>query len=393
MKTSLLLIVLLVIVLPASVRAADEGRFYPPEGWTVAKQPNGTVAVQAPGVPAGKTCAILIMPDTEGEVNVVHAMGWKLLTQEMKIVSGGEVRTGKTMADFETRSTTAVVDAADSGRAYMHAFAVQVGPKVRRGLFLSDDKGSFDKHLPAVKAMLDSVGVEPAKAKQMREAARGVPTGFEGAFYRGAVEFIPAGAPGERGIRVDYLFLAPDGRAYTGHPAGGPAGRFDSEDLRSPNWGRYTLRGGDLVITWHFDRTLNRQHVQKLKRRPDGKLEQEGGAVYHRFDPCDGLKLDGTFGRTWGDGSRTRVRFTRDGRFDEQGLKWCLADDDFVDPDLPKVPERGAGTYSIARNTLEVKYDNGGPTRRMFFATPDDPADPGSVTRVAISNKPLVKEP
>jgi hypothetical protein len=240
--------------------------------------------------------------------------------------------------------------------------------------------------------MLDSVGVDPAAAKKKRELAKGKPTGFEGAFYRGAVEFIAAGAPGERAMRVDYLFLAPDGRAYTGHPAGGPAGRFDAEDPRSPNWGRYTLGGDEVVITWNFDRTLNRQQVQKLKRRADGKLEQEGGAVYHRFNPCDGLKLDGAFGRTWGDGSKTRIRFTRDGRFTEQGLKSCLADDDSVDPDLPKVPERGAGTYSIARNTLEVKYENDGPTRRMFFATPDDPADPKAITRIAISNNPLVKE-
>jgi hypothetical protein len=393
MKPTRAAIAILALTLSAPARAADEGRFYPPDGWSIAKQPNGTVAVQAPGVPAGKTCAVLIMPDVEGEVNAVHATGWRLLTQELKVVSGGEPRAGRTMADYEMRSTTAVVDAADTGRAYMHAFAAQVGPRVRRAVFLCDDKASFDKHLPTVKSMLDSVGIEPARAKRMREAAKGVPTGFEGSFYRGAVEFIPAGAPGERAMRVDYLFLAPDGRAYTGHPAGGPVGRFEAEDLRSPNWGRYTLRGDDVEIKWHFDRTLNRQHVQKLKHRADGKLEQEGGAVYHRFNSCDGLKLDGTFGRTWGDGSKTRVRFTRDGRFTEQGLKTCLADDDLVDPDLPKVPERGGGTYSIARNTLEVKYDNGGPARRMFFGTPDDPADPKSVTRIAISNKPLQREP
>ena len=386
MKTILATVVLL--ALTRSALAADEGKFYPPEGWTVAQQPNGTVAVQAPGMPAGKTCAVLIMPDAEGEVNAVFATGWKLMTQELKVVSGGEPLAGRSMAEYETRSTTAVVDAADTGRTYMHMFAVQVGSRVRRALFVCDDKAQFDKHLPTVKAMLDSVGVDPAAAKKARQAARGEPTGFEGVFYRGAVEFNPAGG---RGARVDYLCLAPDGRAYNGHPSGGPAACFEAEDRRSPSYGRYTLRGDDIVITWNFDRAPNEQHTQKLTRRADGTLEQDNGAVFHKLAPCDGLKLDGSYARTWADGTQSRIRFTRDGRFTEQGLKFCVADDNLVHPDWPKLPDRGSGTYSIARNTLEVKYDDDGPSRRMFFTTPDEPA--GRVARIAIANNPMEIEP
>jgi hypothetical protein len=393
MKTIPVAVVLLALAHAAAARAADEARFYPPEGWTVARQPNGTVAVQPPGVPAGKTCTLLIMPDAEGEVNGVFATGWKLMTQQLTVVSGGEPRAGRTLADYEMRSATAVADAPDTGRAYLYAFAVQVGPRVRRAMFLSDEQASFDKHLPAVKAMLESVGVEPATAKQKREVARGRPTGFEGVFYRGAVEFNAAGAPGERAARVDYLCLAPDGRAYNGRPSGGPAACFEAEDARSPSYGRYTLRGDEIAITWNFDRLLNRRHTQTLTRRADGKLTAEGGAVYHRLEPCDGLKLDGTYSRRWPDGSRSQIRFTRDGRFAEQGLKFCVADDNLVYPDWPKLPERGGGTYSIARNTLEVKYDNDGPARRMFFTTPDDPSDPKSVKRISVANNPLQKEP
>ena len=393
MKTIPATIVLLALVQTGSARAADEAKFYPPDGWAVAKQPNGMVAVQAPGVPAGKTCAVLIMPDAQGQVNAVFATGWKTMTAELKVVSGGEPRAGRSMADYETRWTTAVVDAADTGRAYMHMFAAQVGPGVRRALFISDDKAQFDKHLPTVKAMLDSIGVDPATAKKNREAAKGDATGFGGVFYRGAVELNAAGGRGELGQRVDFLCLAPDGRAYSGRPAGGPAACFEAEDQRSPSYGRYTLRGDEIVITWHSNATFNRQATQTLNRRADGKLEQEGGGVFHRLDPCDGLKLDGTYARTWADGSTSRVRFTRGGRFDEQGLKFCVADEDRVNPDLPKLPERGAGTYSIAGNTLELKYDNDGPSRRIFFTTPDDPAEPGAVSRISIANNPLQKEP
>src|SRR5687767_12046698 len=104
MKTSLFPIVLLVLVASVPAQAADEAKFYPPEGWAVGKQANGTT-VQPPGVPAGKTCVVLIMSDAEGEVNVVHATGWKLMTGEVKVVSGGEPRAGRTMGGFEMRST------------------------------------------------------------------------------------------------------------------------------------------------------------------------------------------------------------------------------------------------------------------------------------------------
>ena len=66
MKTSMVPIVLLVLAGAAFGQAADAGKFYPPQGWTVAKQPNGTVAVQAPGVAAGKTCARGAAPSGTG---------------------------------------------------------------------------------------------------------------------------------------------------------------------------------------------------------------------------------------------------------------------------------------------------------------------------------------
>lgn len=393
MKTILVPILLLTLIQSAFARASNEAKFYPPAGWTVGKQPDGTPAVQPPGVPAGKTCAVLIMPDVNGEVNVVYATGWRLLTQELKVVSGGEVRTGKSMGEHETRWTTAVVDAPDTGRAYLHAFAVQVGPRVRRALFITDDKAQFDKHLPTVKAMLDSVGIDPAAAEQKRAAYKGKPTGFEGVFYRGAMEFNAAGRRGELVQRAEYLCLSTDGRAYNGRVFGGPDASFAEEDLRSPSYGRYTLVADDIVIKWHFDRILNQQHTEKLKRRDDGRLQQENGVVFHRLQPCDGLKLDGAYARTWGDGSKTRVRFTRDGRFTEQGLKFCVADDDLVYPDWPRLPNGGAGTYIIGRNALEVKYDNDGPSRRMFFTTSDDPGDPDRIARISIANNPLEREP
>ena len=377
--------VVVVLALSEVVRAADEARFYPPQGWTVTKQPNGTAMIQPPGVPAGKTCTVMVMPDVQGEVNGVFATSWRTLTGELKIVSGGEPRARRTTGkELESRSTTATVDAPDTGRAYMHFFAVQAGPNVRRVLFLSDDQAVFDKHMPAVRAMLDSAGVDPATVKQQAATAPATGPGFEGVFYRGSVALNAAGGRGELSQRVDYLCFARDGRAYTGHPSGGPSACFENEDPRSPSYGRYTLRGDEIVIRWNKQET-----AQRLKRGANGKLEQDG-VTFHELQSCDGLKLEGTYTATWADNSKTQVRFLKDGRFKATGLQDCVNLDQLVYPDWPKLPAAGTGTYSIAHNTLEVKYDNGGPTRRMFFFTPDDPANP---KRISIANHLLEREP
>jgi hypothetical protein len=384
-KPSLIAAGVVVLALSELVRGADEARFYPPQGWTVAKQPNAAAIVQPPDVPAGKTCTVMIMPDVQGEVNGVFATSWRTLTDPLKIVSGGEPRARRTTArELESRSTTATVDAPDTGRAYMHFFAVQAGPNVRRVLFVADDQATFDKHLPAIKAMLDSVGVDPTTAKLQASTAPTSGPDFEGVFYRGSVAFDAAGGRGELGQRVDYLCFAPDGRAYNGHPSGGPSACFENEDPRSPSYGRYTLNGDEIVIKWN-----KQENTQKLKRRADGKLEHDG-VTFHALESCDGVKLDGTYTVTWADKSRTQVRFFKDGRFKATGLQDCVNLDQLVYPDWPKLPAAGTGTYAIRRNTLEVKYDNGGPTRRMFFTTPDDPANP---RRISIANHPLEREP
>jgi len=392
MKPTLAATIMMLLVANA-LHAADDAKFHPPQEWTVAKQADGSVGVQPPGVPAGKTCGVLLLPDAEGEVNVVHQMTWQQMTAQAKIVSGGEVGAGRSVAGLEKRWTAAVVDAADTRRTYMHFFSVQSGPRVRRVLYVSDDRGLFDTHLPAVKEMLDNVGIDPADVARKKAgrdpATRANGPGLEGLFYRSRIGFDPAGERGAVAQRVDYLCFAPDGRAYNGHPSGGPDVCFEHDDPRSPSYGQYTLSGDEIVIKWNHDPLLNQQHTQTVKRLPDDNLAA-GDVTFHKFAPCDGLKLDGAYSITWGDGSKSTIRFTRDGRFTERGLKDCVNLDQLAHPDWPKLPESGDGAYTIGRNTLEVKYDNDGPTRRMLFTTPDD--DPTNPKKISIANNPLERE-
>jgi hypothetical protein len=97
-----------------------------------------------------------------------------------------------------------------------------------------------------------------------------------------------------------------------------------------------------------------------------------------RVQPCDGLKLSGTYRL---DATELKyapkpipsIRFKADGTFTEDGLVHE------VDPGTPKgvrgrnptaMPaEGGRGKYSIAKNTLELTYQDGAKLSLTFLAT------------------------
>jgi hypothetical protein len=378
-----------VLALANGAGAAGGVKYTDPPGWTKGATANGAVAFAPPNVPAGKVCTVMFLQAAPGEVAGHMDQTWKRATGGLKVVSGGKVVSGKTAGGLETASVTAVVESAGT-RTWMHFFGFQAGPNVEMVLYSSNDGDVFDEHFPAAAAMLDSIhlaGAPPPPARAKAPAVKKAPgksnapakqkgPGFDGVFYMAKVEFNAAGAPGARGMRVDYLCFNADGLVYTGTPTGGPVSIFENPD-DSPNYGRYTLDGDEFTITWNHDKLLNQRRTEKGKRLPSGKVELNGN-TYHAIPSCDGMTLDGNYSWKWG-GGESVIRFTRDGRFTERGLFETVSDDNLVHPDWPKMPERGSGTYSIRQNTLEVSYDNG-PTRRIFFQTRDDPKDPKTIT-------------
>jgi hypothetical protein len=387
MQWSAAVIVAVALAHAALAAEGPEGiEFREPRGWTKAAQPNGCLALQPAQVPAGTGCSVAFMPPAQGDVAQHFEQTWRRTAASVKVVSGGEVVAGETAGGLATRSVTAVVEAGGQ-RTWMHFFAFQSGPRVEMALYATNDAALFEKHLPEVSEMFDSIrpagagakaeqgkpAPAPAAKKPAARAPAPPPLGKDkaiaGVFYRSKVAFDAAGAPGARAARTDYLCFSPEGLVYTGMPTGGTVSLFAEPD-DSPNYGRYTPGDGDaFTIAWNFDKTLNRRITHRGRRLPDGTVEVNG-ETYRPLPPCDDLKLDGTYSWKWG-GGESVVRFSRDGRFTERGLREAVTDDDRVHPDWPKMPPQGSGKYSIRSNTLELQYDNG-PTRRIFFVTRDD---------------------
>lgn len=197
---------------------------------------------------------------------------------------------------------------------------------------------------------------------------------LEGIYFR------PAQRPnfdGSMSWTADFVYLAfsSDGRFHWGFPAGGLRGLF-AGDTSGPAFGKFTRNGDRFSIVMNRDPLLGTSHTLEGRRIQEG-LEVDS-KTYRRLPPCDRLKLEGTFVRKLNmpDLEDPVLTFSREGTFREKGLRLAgFVSDELLDPTLPRMPEQGAGTYSIATNTLEIKYE-GGLTKRIFFFTLDDAARP-----------------
>lgn len=176
----------------------------------------------------------------------------------------------------------------------------------------------------------------------------------------------------------DYLAFSADGRFHRGFPAGGLRGLFAGE-TSGPAFGRFTRNGDRFSILMNRDPFLGTSHTLEGRRLKE-ELEVDS-KTYRRLPPCDRLKLEGTFVRklNMADVEDPVLTFSREGAFREKGLRLAgFVSDELLDPTLPRMPEEGSGTYSIAANTLGIKYQSG-LTKRIFFFTLDDPARPKTI--------------
>ncbi len=170
-------------------------------------------------------------------------------------------------------------------------------------------------------------------------------------------------------ISHTYWTFFPDGRCYYSMPDEGFE-NFNYDYLAKMNatWCcTYKMEGDNGIISWGDAQksTLGFKRVGKgltIKRDLDH---------YKLLDPCNGLKLDGTFKRYDWEAEyspKEGITFTPDGRFVDQGFlhgcmtMWWYSDRKYVDAQsLP-----GSGTYRVANNSLELIYADGRKLRLSF---------------------------
>jgi hypothetical protein len=170
-------------------------------------------------------------------------------------------------------------------------------------------------------------------------------------------------------VYEDYWTFFPDGRMMRKHPGEGLARPTDYDAVcRRFECGTYTVRGAELHVRWAF---RGEEKVYDLDA-VGGFAERGRVTRYRPLAPLTGLRLGARYAvvDTANDIVLTRIEFTPDGRFAEANLmthtSWAL----LAPPGETRAPLRGgAGTYTVTRNTLELRYD-GGPTAYFFLVVP-----------------------
>lgn len=218
--------------------------------------------------------------------------------------------------------------------------------------------------------------VPPPRATQAGRALAGIYVGIRQNWS------VSQGVP-IKFANVHLFALFADGRAIYAAPHKGMG--VEPDWSRCSNGtaicGTYEVRGNQVHAKFDngyhqlFARDGNR--LTQVRAYWDG--HEQGGnnerRYYMKVDAHDGLRLDGRWGVVNDDGRElVSIALTRDGRFAERGL---LEPTNLIIPsDESKAREQlgiksGSGTYSIAANTLELRYANGPVLHFLFTVTPE----------------------
>lgn len=184
-------------------------------------------------------------------------------------------------------------------------------------------------------------------------------------------------------VGAKFLTFFSNGLLYFTRPPQGLYG-FDpkAESRLAPNyWAVFQVRDSSMLLT--LPRTPN---------DPPTILPIKDGSVrymqtdYSRVDPCDGLRLAGTYRRdgwrTLSEPGRKGITLTADGKFQDEAVIRAAGFDFVGDKTVDRTP--GSGTYNIQQNSLILSYSDGRKKVIFFYL---DPAPPGDKTSAICLNE------
>jgi hypothetical protein len=194
--------------------------------------------------------------------------------------------------------------------------------------------------------------------------------GLSGVYHRAAIVTEMSVAAGRFVTRAKHTYWCffPGGRCYYSMPTEG-LDNFNYDYVRGMNalWCcTYTLKGDDGMITWGTGGT-----TVGFRRNGRTLLIGRTSDAYEPLEPCDGLRLEGTFKREdWQDANSPKegITLSREGTFVDEGFlagaisSWWWADRGLVEATFAP----GRGTYRLANNSLVLLYADGRRVRANF---------------------------
>lgn len=393
-----LLCLLLVVPIAWAQYSADSQSgdfvFYMPRGWTRTESPQGTLLVAPLTAPRKAFIALMPATDLSTDLTALFNSSWSGLLRNYRVVQAQQPSPWHSKKGIDGMDAAAVVKD-NTGVAWEIAlFVTKNGSKAESVFFMNNsfqEKELNQTLTDVLHQVLDSLGFSGGVGDPNGElAAKPVPlprgSGKYHGLYRaiGQIDTNPmmAGTPGnpyKYKVGYKYVVFFADGRFKEGFPDQGlDKLDEDTEMRRNPvGWGTYAFQGEIGKVTFLKVLPTDRESIVWMLRDISGGVEVHGDK-YYPVDPCDGVKLQGTFRRadyqTLSAGARQGITLSPDGRFVDEGVFKAAfvmvrnpvsGNYDFDDG------AAGNGTYRIANNTLELNYSNGRTKRTSFMIEPN----------------------
>lgn len=340
-----------------------------PDGWKRADKDDQVVFTPR-DLPAGAICTLTLLGGVpyKGAVKDQMEAEWAEIRKLGTMAADSETEVRGEGGPVEVAIRAGRIDNAGRKSAFVLFFVAKANDRVERMIVVADDGEAMRKYGgEAAQMVLGAQYVMP----QPPAALSGVCLGF---------------VQVKTSLRHECWIFMPDGTVLAGCPYGGPADMDFALQAKRHGavTGTYKTDGADaVVVTLKGAAEPTRFAVSKeawaapvVRKFQDRYSSGKGLTISTwtddvpttlrlvRAEPCDGLKLSGTYKRDFGSEEPTpTIRFADDGTFAENGLIRRI-DPGTLDAAGKVVksaaPERGGGgTYAVAKNTLTLTYQDG----------------------------------
>ena len=384
-----------------------------PEGWT--RTESGHATILSPSAePANQVALVLAGRPFSGDFRAAFDRDVSTMNGSSRVLNSGEVQSRHTPQGIDLLEVTVELQGPGRGRSARHYMAASVAGRYEMLAYIATTPLQFKRYWPVVQqfvstwsfANLTSPGAPssdaspppaepavPAPAPAAPAANSSLPPDRLEGIYSG-YKYIYATVLGvvQKKAVNDYFSFFANGTVFWGLPENGLA-NFDMARAcqgRVEFCGTYHLSGDQIQIV------LNRGTYKQVGSVIPGMIQIADRRYTLQGDPAKfgPHALEGDFmradARPGEDLARRFIRFTRDGRFLDQGIVTVVTSADISTGNLRFEREGGSGTYTLAPFTLILRYSDGYQRQLGVTLQPSDLDKPG-ITQLFVNTYTLVR--
>jgi len=397
----------LALLLQAQDQAGNQ-IFRIPPGWTRTDSPGGTIL--SPGAePKNQVGLLLAGHPLGGDFRAAFDHDVAVMNGTLRVVQAGEVQSRHTPEGVELLAATVELQAASGARSARYYMAAAVRGRYEILVYMAATPALFRRYWPAVQQFVTTwsfanlntpaappgeavPAAPPAETAPAPPPAAAPPNRIEGVYS--GYKFIYTTVMGvvQRKAVNDYFSFFPDGTVYWGLPQTGLAGFNMAQACRGKLefCGVYQVNGDQVAIL------LDRGTYRQAGTFAPGGLQIGDRKYTLQGDPSKSAAhvLEGDFMRADAqpgeDLARRFIRFTRDGRFADQGIVTTVCSSDISTGNPRFERPAGSGTYTLGPYTLILRYADGYQRQLGVTVQPSD-MDKPALSQIFVNTYTLVR--